>query len=300
MTLAHARYRRLLSGAMMMSLTTLSGCQKLTPNGQPSTMTMLRSGSEKVCTAPDVQQALHDLIVPKVADIEGEASIEDKQSAVDTLRLTYDLTTLQSFDQAVSRASCETTIRIAGADGKSDKFNLDYQVSPSAEDPNTFVVTTRSPDAGSYARESVDAAVQAAAADRQAAQEDAEEKQAKAQLLAVITPRWLVGTWITTTADATNCADERALTFSANHAFNSQGHTGRWALNANELHLVGNGPSGSVDDTSTITKADAVSFTTATTDNNSVTWRRCTRAETEAPGSEPTISASELNLEAPR
>lgn len=265
--------------AMLMLTTALGGCDKLTPNGQSSTMTLLRSGSEKTCTASDVQDALRKLILPSSTG----GGDPDRSAAIASVTLSYAFTTLSAFDKAVSKASCSTTVTVSGPNNASSKFDIVYDISPSADNPATFVLSTHSSEAKAYADDLIDTAAAQAAAQRTSNEQEAQRQQVRAKLLAVVNPRWLTGTWIAVGADPSNCADNRALTIAANHSFASQGRSGQWSLDADQLHFVGSGPTGAVDDTNTITQADAVSFTSASADNSVSNWRRCARAEITPP-----------------
>ena len=287
-----------LAATILCAAMTLGGCHKLVPNGQSNTITLLQSGSEKVCTASDVQQSLRDLVIPKATDVAGDAPLPDKESAIASLSLSHDLTTLQGFDKAVNKASCNTTVKITGAGGASNSFSLDYQISPSAEDPNAFVLTSSAADAKAYAKDLIDTALTQAAATHAGEQQKAQADQARAQLLAMLTPSWLVGTWIPTEDDAANCANGHSTTFSRNHVYKNPTSTGRWVLDADQLHLVGSGPSGGVDLKFTISQADAISYT-ITMDGANVTVRRCARDEIDAQSTSPTPALAAPELPAP-
>ena len=277
-----------LTATILCAAMTLSGCHKLVPNGQSSTITLLQSGSEKVCTASDVQQSLRDLVIPKATDIAGEAPLPDKESAIASLSLSHDLTTLQGFDKAVNKASCNTTIKINGTGGVSNSFSVDYQISPSADDPNAYVLTAVTADAKAYVKDLIATALTQAATTHANDEQKVQAEQAQASLLAMLTPRWLIGTWIPTAADATSCSDGQSLSFAPNHVFTNATSTGRWALSADQLHIVGSGSSGSIDAEFTITQADAVSFSAINSNNASLSWRRCARDEINPPSASPT------------
>lgn len=285
------------AGLLAGALSGLTGCDKLPTNGGSNTMTLLRSGAEKVCVAAEVRQTLHDLIIPKVDAVGGSASNEDKLQAARGVSLSYDMTTLQSFDKAVSKATCNATVTVSGADNQSSKFDINYIVSPSADDPNAFVVSASSSDAKAYARSLILDAAQQLDTNRQDQAQAAEESQAKALVLATVSPRWMVGTWIRASADASNCATDTALTMTADRTFSGGGFNGRWALNQDQLHLVGSGPDGPVDDVNVITQADTISFTETANNGDTVQWRRCARNEVEAPASDgqpqPTNTAAD-------
>ena len=272
----------------------LAGCNRLPPNGENETMSLLRAGSEKVCVAPDVQNTLKGLILPKPTDLSSDTTAEDKQSAIGAVTLSYDLTTLQSFDKAVSRASCSTTVQLSGAEGKSDKFAVSYQVSPSAENASSFIVTADTDAAKSFAGGMIAEAVATAVAKREADQQDKQASEQHGKLMAVISPRWLVGTWISTSDNAAACANGEGMSFQANQVYEGLLFAGRWSLTGDQLHRVGSGAQGGSDETDTITEADAISFTLTKSNGGSTSYRRCTHAETTTinppPGSDTETS----------
>lgn len=117
-------------------------CGKLTPAGADEIMTLLRAGSQQICIAPEVQTTLRNLIVTKAADLpDTNVPLEKRTQAVAAVHLSYDMTTLESFDAAVSRAMCNT-VKIGSINGDSkSSFRVIFAVSPSAEDANSFVVS---------------------------------------------------------------------------------------------------------------------------------------------------------------
>lgn len=258
----------------------LAGCDKLQPAGGNPTMTLLRDGSEKVCIAADIQQALRDLIVPKAADVWPDTPLETRVAGAKGVSLGYTLTTLQSFDKAVAKAVCDSNVTIRGAtDDKTNNFRIDYQVSPSADNTNTFVVTADIDAAHAFAKELIGDAVDAAADDIAEAESDREEERQKQKLLATISEKWLVGAWIDATADQAQCGNGSAIWLEANHVLEGGRGKGRWALSGDQLHLVA---AQGFDATGTITQADAISFQMTLTEGGSWSLRRCTRDETEA------------------
>jgi len=267
--------------ALTLTAASLTGCDKLSSTGQSETMSLLRSGSEKVCVAPDVQQSLRDLILPKLANVGDSGSEEDKRSAIKAVALSYNMTTLQSFDKAVTKASCNTTVRVSASEAKSNTFTLNYQVSPSAENGATFVVAADTNAAHTYAGLIVNATVAEAITRREGQQQGAEQGEARASLLATVTPHWLVGSWIDPDADAAACSNGSALTFQADHSVGGRMAGARWVLTGDKLHIVGKRPTGSVDKTLTITDADAVSF--KYDGDIQGAYRRCGRGEGGGP-----------------
>jgi hypothetical protein len=288
----HRRTSGAIAIAVLLADAGLSACSKQDDQDQSSAMSLLRSGSEKTCITPEVQQTLHDMIVPKPDSVASDAPSADKHDAVGGITLAYQNTTLQSFDQAVARATCNTTVHVAAGDRSSD-FDLTYTISPSADNSATFVISTNASEAKAFALELANEAVAQAETNREQQERADQEQQARAQLLAMITPKWLVGRWISSTADPSACVDDRALVLAPNHVFSNQGRTGRWAVEGDQLHFVGGGSAGNIDETSTITQADAVSYTAVGSDGSSTGWRRCARSEIEAPTpSGPTVGSA--------
>lgn len=281
---------RLIATALLLVPT---ACHQPDTPATSSAMDLLHSGSPRVCTASEVQQTLHDMIMPKMGDIDGDGTAADKKDALSAVTLAYRETTLQSFDQTVNRATCNATLEIAEND-KSDDFEINYQISPSADDPRLFVIAANLIDAKAYVKGAVaDTAAQAAHA-RQAQVDAAQEQQAHAQLIARLNPRWLVGRWIGAGGDPTLCASDHGLTLASDHTFSTQGNTGRWSLDADQIHLIGGGgPLGPVNEILTVTQADQESFASTSGDGQSLSWRRCARGEMGPPPSSPTAPGND-------
>ena len=268
--------------AVIATMLLLTCCDKLTPAGQSPTMTLLHDGSEKVCIASDVQKALRELILPKPADIRPDMTLEARTGAVAGVSLSYDLTTLQSFDGNVSKASCNTTatIRSAGSD-KTGTFRIDYAVSPSADSPGSFVVTASVDDARAFANDRITSVLDQAANEDEEADIARQQAQQKQALLAIVNEKWLLGTWIPSSSAATDCGNGQAIWFEPAHVMEGAAGKGRWSLVADQLHMVGDGDR-HFDTTATITQADAISFQATKSDDSSFSLRRCSRDEADA------------------
>ena len=259
----------------------LAGCDRATPAGESPTMTLLRDGSAQVCIASDVQQALRELIVPKPGDIKYDVTLETKTSAAHGVSLGYDLTTLQSFDSGVLKASCNTTVTTRGAGSdKAGKFRIDYALSPSADNAGTFVVTANVDDAHAFASDLIKTVLDQGANEAEEADIARQEAKQKQALLAIISEKWLLGAWIGTGEQTADCGNGQAVWFEPAHVLEGGLGKGRWSLVGDQLHMVG-GDAQAFDTTATISQADAISFQAAKSDGSTFTMRRCTRAETE-------------------
>ena len=269
----------------------LAGCNKLIPNGPSDTatlsdtMTLLRTGSEKVCVSPDVQASLKGMIIPKPEDIAGDGSTEDKLSAIGTISLGYELTTLQAFDQAVAKATCNTTLDLtSNIDNKPEKIQITFEVSPAAENPNTFIITANTNEAQADARMMMAAAVAKTAQERDQQQQAAQQAQLDAQLRSTVSERWLKGVWIPSNAQATTCATSDAVRFEDGHVLMGGLGNGRWSLSGTHLHIIATLQGQASDNTYDIQSADAVSFGAGLpdTDVGDISLRRCTGDELRA------------------
>lgn len=255
----------------------LAGCDKLTPNGQSDTMTLLKAGSERVCIAPDVQKTLRGLILPKP---DTNSSADDAKMVADaaaSFDITFELTTLQSADKNVNRVTCNTSAKMSEMNGDTRSFAITYDISPSAERPGSFVITGNVEEARTFANNAIDNIVAHQLAAEQQGKEAEEAERAHQQLLTVLTPKWLVGTWIGIEAAPTACANGMGLILAANHTAQTRILNARWALTSDKLHLIGSMPSGPFNKTLTITEADADSFKHEGDEQGA--FRRCTREE---------------------
>ena len=253
-------------------------------------MALLRSGSEQVCVAPDVQSTLKDIILPKAEDVAGDTTLEEKLAAIARIKVGYELTTIQHYDKDVAKADCQSTIVMTGAGNGPTKLQVTYQVAPAAEDPNSFIVQISGDEAQAYGRQMVATALNEAAAQRSQEQADAEsarlsaeQAQQQAQVARVVSERWLRGVWILDDAAPATCATSSAVRFQDGHVFTGALGDGRWALSGADLHLIGTQGGQAVDYTLTFESADAFSGVATPSDggDGSTKLRRCTQAETQ-------------------
>jgi len=260
---------------------TLTGCDKLKPAGQIETMSLLKDGSDKVCVAADVQAALRKALLPDVTHSTDTTSLDQRQKALATISLSYELTALQSFDKAVSKATCTTTVNVSGiGDGASraaSKFKLTYEISPSADKPGTFIVNVENADVTAYANNLLGNAIDDAVAKHILAEEQAQDAQKHAQLLAIVNDKWMVGYWVDTGTTQPDCTVDGEQ-YLANHTMGSSENEMKWRLNGDQLDLKGiSDPEQHI--ISTITHATPTSFTEQSADGETTSWRRCTKAE---------------------
>lgn len=251
----------------------ITGCGKLTPNGEATAFALLQQGSPKVCVAPEVQTLLRDMLAPKTGDI-GAGDVSQKQAGIRSVSFAFEMTTLQSADKAVSKAQCHTSLKVSGPQGATRIFPLPFQVLPAAEGDGSIVVSAVTEPAKAYAAELALSHVEDAIATNYNAQEDARMATERTKLLATVTPKWLVGTWIMTNEDSLACAEGRDFVFRADRTGALNGHSFRWSLSDGNLHIVGSG----FDRTIALTQADSISLT-ADYNGNRATMRRCTQEE---------------------
>lgn len=256
----------------------VSGCDKLTPNGATGTIALLHAGSEQACVAKEVQDDLRGLIVPKAAEFGSDVAPENLDSAIGGTTITFDTTTLQAVDKPVNKVSCVTNAEVGGL-GDPRRFRITYDVSPSAENPSSVVVSADTTEAKAYTRSAIDNGIAHLNAAKAQEEEAAKDEQARQQLLATITPKWLVGSWIANGADASQCSNGQALTFQPDHRVEGSRISGNWSLEQDRLHANGEAASGGAELDGTITQADELSFALLTSSNNTLMLRRCTRDE---------------------
>ena len=281
------RYRHALLCLTVLAGAGLGGCDKLTPNGASGTLALLHTGSEQACVASEVQDDLRGLILPKPNELGTGVATEDATAAIGTVSVAFDATTLQAADKSVSKVSCSTNVRVEGSNGEANRFRLSYDVSPAAEDPNHVVVSAVTDDARTFARAQIATALEHQAESKAQQQQDAQANQARQQLLAMITPKWLVGLWIATDADAAQCSNGLAYAFRANHRVEGSTLNGRWVLTADQLHAIGEGMGGAAEIDGTITAADPLSFTLTSKEGAPLSLRRCSREEVQASNAPP-------------
>ncbi len=243
-------------------------------------MTLLRSGSQKICVASDVEQSLRDLIIPKAASIDADLPVQDKNAAISSFNVAFTLTTLSSFDKGVAKATCNTSVVVTGPDGKaSDPYQIDYAVSPAANDETTFIIAAAVSPIKAYLGTAINAAMSEAVAkknDEATASADAANERA---LLAHVNERWLVGRWISATDAKSACVDGDYDEYKANHEYGGYESSGSWQLQGLNLKVDFESQGEKSSATTKITAADGRSFTEVGEDGNDLNRVRCMRAD---------------------
>lgn len=247
-------------------------------------MTLLRSGSQKVCVASDVEQSLRDLIVPKVTSINADLPVQDKNAAISSFNVAFTLTTLSSFDKGVAKAACNTSVVVTGPDGTaSSPYQIDYAVSPAANDESTFIISAAVSPIKAYLGTAIASVISEAIAkknDEATASADAANERA---LLAHVNERWLVGRWINATDSKSACVDGDYDEYKANHEYGGYESSGSWQLQGLNLKVVFESQGEKSSATTKITAADGKSFTEVGEDGTDLNRVRCMRADMVTP-----------------
>lgn len=127
------------TGALAAMLAT-SACDKL-PGGN-SVLGQLKRGDPKVCAAPQVQEVLRGMIRPQARSFAFTSMSEpDAKRIIDGFRIEFENGTLEAKDEAVSRVTCQAQAIVIGAnDTRSSGMAIRYDIKPSAEASDKFVV----------------------------------------------------------------------------------------------------------------------------------------------------------------
>lgn len=221
-----------------------------------TSMTLLKSGSPSICAASDVEATLRNLIL-------GDNSAKD-------YAVSFDNATLQSFDKPISKASCHATVRIVGPSHPVvEEDGIDFVVSPSAQNPDTFMVAASVDELRSQIE--YDAAEQVTRS-----REQAREEHGRDALAALVKPTWLLGRWVASDAGSDRCTTGPFLDFQRGGAVMLEPNTAaRWALSGTALTMTGSSDSVSYE----ITAADADTFTITDDSLAEKALRRCSAAE---------------------
>jgi hypothetical protein len=232
------------------------------------------------------------MLLPKPAEVSDEATADEKIAAIAKLSVSYSLTTLQAFDKAVTKATCNTTVELAGVEGQPPRAQLSFEVAPAAEDPNKFIVSAAATDQlRAEATLVVRAALGDAAKVRAQQEEDIqkgkasiEEAQREARVRAIVSDRWLRGVWMRDDSGPETCATDAAVRFMGNNLLAGSLGTGRWALTGTEVHLVGMRDGQAIDERYTFSSADAVSGSASMPDSDAgFSLRRCAPGDIRPP-----------------
>lgn len=248
-------------------------------------MSLLRTGSAKVCTAGEVKESLKNLIVPKVASLgDYDLPVEDKAAAVGGVTVKLSYTTLEAFDKSVSKVTCNATISLErnGSD-LGNGSSVTYSVSPSADDENSFVITAGVSDLREAARSAIiatlDEQVQSRAVETQNAQAAAEQ----AILSRTVSNKWLVGRWIGARSSVGDCVDGPYHEYQSDGQYVGYEAMGRWSLSGTELTVTGEAEGEPFSTTTKITAADRDGFTEQDDAGPAAALRRCAQSELDSP-----------------
>lgn len=250
---------------------------------------LLADGDKAVCVAPEVEDALRDLIRPKMSLFNDlELPTETKTAVIQRFTIAFKLTTLQSFDEKVQRANCNTSVTITGPTVTSDPLNLDYTISPASDRSKTPVVSAATDAPTGYLTNVILEAMQAELRKQLEAETAAREAQQRAALLAQVTPGWILGRWIDRNQESTACSTGPWFAFLTNGRFAGPQSSGRWNLDGLALTVVIDSGDDPGTEASTITAADPQSFSEQLSDGRTGSYRRCSAIEMVAPPSDET------------
>lgn len=197
-----------------------------------NTMSLLKSGSEKVCVAEDVEQTLREMIQPGAEDIFG--SSEATQEGVEAVEIEFRLTTQEAFDPAVKRMTCATEVAIGnGADNEAS--TLKFTVSPDAKDAESFVVWAQVQRPRTLARNLAQSIANGVTAIEQREAQLEELRAAEERLATMVKPAWLVGWWLQEGGGYRgNCLDA-GVEYRPDGTFSIGSASGTWELNGHEI-----------------------------------------------------------------
>ena len=126
------------------ALVAVGGCDRLKAVAGPeTTLDLLAKGSAKACIAADVEEVLRGMIRPEARSFAFTGMDEtDRKRIIQSFTIGFDLATLESKDETVSRVTCNAQVVVTGASGtKSNGLPILFSVQPSAAKADRFVVT---------------------------------------------------------------------------------------------------------------------------------------------------------------
>ncbi|WP_328276667.1 hypothetical protein [Sphingobium sp.] len=254
----------------------LASCNQAENKTQPSeTIGLLRSGSEKVCVTDDVKHTLKDILLPKPQMIEYDTEIEEKTSALSLYSLKFNYTTMDAFDKSSSKASCNTTLVISGPNGsESEEFTQEYAISPSSDDPSSFVISAPAQAARAYIVEHVTSYL---AQNAEQAIRVKEQSEQEAVTRATVNKRWIAGRWAPENENAYGCGEILEIEFGSDGSFSADRTVGTWKIE-NQTIIVNSVDAAENEDNSTqykISSASENSFSYTEDDGSTVTMNRC-------------------------
>lgn len=249
-----------------------TGCDSF----KSDTMSLLRSGSEKVCVAPDVEQTLKALLMPTaIAFSPTQATSAEIEQALSEINISFDVTILSAFDKEVSKATCSTTVKVGTPSETVAELATEYTISPSAQDNSNFVVGSQLSPLKERIRSYTFARLNRLVNERlTAAQTSA--------LLQVVNPRWLTGMWIGKDDPAWHCSEGLGSRYGAKGVYAGYESGGSWSLNGLQLLVRGEEAGETFSYPTTITQAEANTFTEKSSDGSTLDYRRCQPADFKA------------------
>ncbi|MFS0770845.1 hypothetical protein [Sphingomonas sp. 1P08PE] len=225
------------------------------------TMTLLRAGDAKVCVASDIEDSLRQLILP-----EGNA-----QAGKD-YTISFDRASLESFDKVVAKAHCKAWVKVDGPDGTLiEPVAIDFIVSPSAQNADTFLVTA--PTTPLRQRITNDVETRASIEESRAG-----EQAATAALEALVKPGWLIGRWVDGNAGTDACITGPYFDFGRKGELKTEDGDARWSMTGTQVIVTGSAKTLRL----AITDADTNELTATYDDGQTARHRRCTRPELQA------------------
>ena len=278
--------------ALALISTALSGCGRLSSSSNSHAFALLKSGSEQVCTDTAVQSTLRSSLLPALSDLP-YGSDEEKQKALDAVSFSYATTTLGSFDNATSKATCDTVLTVHGPSNSSSDFHISYSISPSADQSGSFVVTAESSDARAYVFNLIATALPQTGPSTGLS--DAMDNDA-APAVPNVDEAALVGVWIKTGQTGASCRAGSAVVFQSDHVLTGGLGSGRWALTGNTLHIVTDARR-TADVSANIVAADAISLTLSMPGNSVLKLRRCSNEDLQAPAAQPSMDENKAGVE---
>lgn len=239
---------------MIAATTCLSACGGPTV---PSTIDLLRKGDAGTCVAPDIEDTLRRLILPR----------EDAATA-QRYKITFDDTSMKRFDQPIAKMTCSTSVRIIGPMRPVvETETLDYTIVPSAKDATAFIVSGSTDELSDAIASEIG---MVAARDADAAEETAKER-----MQALVKPGWLIGRWVIADQGTGTCIDGPYYEFVRGGRMNFGEASGRWKLAGFDLNIIG--PGAAI--TGAVTAADATTFTMQDQGGAQTAFRRCTKED---------------------
>jgi hypothetical protein len=243
----------------------LAGCQQ----GTRTTMDLLRAGDPGVCIAREVEDTFRQLIRPA-----SDAGAAYTISLADT--------SLEAFDKGVARATCNTALTVDGPNGNViERTMVDYVVTPSAQNPGTFLVSSSTTSLQRQIQEAI-------ASDEAVRARDEASRQRQEALTALIKPGWLIGRWVEDTQGSQACTDGPYDDYSRGWRYTDGSFVGRWKLEGQGLTIIGPSTTAQLS----ITDADVDSLIIEGGDGVPHNYRRCAKGEVQMPATPASPSLS--------